>query len=911
MLMVLLLAFGLRVFHLDYQSFWSDEGISLQRATLQLGEMLAGMPVEHAPGYFVGLNVWLQLTGTSDFAIRYLSLWPSVLSVALVYRLLLDLGGRRRLVAALAASLLMATGAFQVWYAQEARMYAWLLATSLIATWMLPKVLGAGFGAGMVQDARWRWGAWVAYVLSMTACVYLHHFGFLVPVAHLLFCLLWLAVTRDWRGFVRWAAAGAAVLLLYAVWLPRFLDIFGFTGWRAPQSPWALPWRYWTAYTAGDTMPEPLHRWLPWVYLALAIMGLVTWGRARRLGGLLLALSAAVPILGALALALRQPDYHERYTLMASAPIIILAAAGLFPPRQRERSLGDLGPILGALALGGLIAANALALHRLYSDAGLHKPDYRAAAQRIRDLEAPGDVILVDGPDPEKVFQHYYDGAARVVDLRYLEGKSETEVAGALVDATKGAARVWGLLYFHPPGSVQAWLARQGWPAAEAIHNGISVTLYGLPSTDDVAPLSQAPIGTDFGPQLRLMEAAMDCDGASEQDGRLSCPAGELLRATTTWDVRAQPPEYRFSLRLVDGAGRVWSAEDYTPGDGFNPSVGWPAGSTVTDQRGLLLPADLPPGDYWVTLRLYDPATGLVVESDAGPDVTLAELSVSAASRPVRSEALAIPNPMSGSARGGLALLGVGAAPQPLRSGQAGELSAWWRVDGAPTARQVEMTLTGPGGAEMRQVSSISRSPVGSWAPGQIVRERYPLTPDAAAPTGDYRLSLAALDESGAPLGQPWEAGRLAVEARPRSYTLPHMGQRVDAVFGDAMVLRGYDLMPPATPADPIGLSLYWQASDRVTSPYKVFVHLLDANGDIVAQSDAVPAAGEAPTESWLAREVVVDRHELQAPGPGTYRLVVGLYDPASGARPPAADQTGAPIPDSAVQLATITLPAE
>ncbi len=72
MLAVLLLAFFVRVYHLDYQSFWSDEGISLLRASRPVGEMLRDMPVEHAPGYFVGLNAWLRLTGTSDFAVRYL-----------------------------------------------------------------------------------------------------------------------------------------------------------------------------------------------------------------------------------------------------------------------------------------------------------------------------------------------------------------------------------------------------------------------------------------------------------------------------------------------------------------------------------------------------------------------------------------------------------------------------------------------------------------------------------------------------------------------------------------------------------------------------------------------------------------------------------------------------------------------
>jgi hypothetical protein len=89
----------------------------------------------------------------------------------------------------------------------------------------------------------------------------------------------------------------------------------------------------------------------------------------------------------------------------------------------------------------------------------------------------------------------------------------------------------------------------------------------------------------------------------------LTCPAGELLTATTTWDVHDELPDYRFSLRLLDEAGRIWAAEDYTPGDGFDPTESWQPGARMTDRRGLLLPADLPPGGYRVTLRLR-PATG-------------------------------------------------------------------------------------------------------------------------------------------------------------------------------------------------------------------------------------------------------------------------------------------------------------
>ncbi|MEZ4660266.1 MAG: hypothetical protein R2911_22130 [Caldilineaceae bacterium] len=91
-LIVTLCTFAARAFHLDYQSFWSDEGISLLRSNQPLGQMLALMPVEHVPGYFVLLHFWLELAGQSDFALRFLSLWPSVLGVVLAWRLALDLG---------------------------------------------------------------------------------------------------------------------------------------------------------------------------------------------------------------------------------------------------------------------------------------------------------------------------------------------------------------------------------------------------------------------------------------------------------------------------------------------------------------------------------------------------------------------------------------------------------------------------------------------------------------------------------------------------------------------------------------------------------------------------------------------------------------------------------------------------
>jgi hypothetical protein len=71
-------------------------------------------------------------------------------------------------------------------------------------------------------------------------------------------------------------------------------------------------------------------------------------------------------------------------------------------------------------------------------------------------------------------------------------------------------------------------------------------------------------------------------------------------------------------------------------------------------------------------------------------------------------------------------------------------------------------------------------------------------------------------------------------------------------------------------------------------------VQLLNETGQVVAQVDAQPQAGTAPTLTWLPGEILSDPYTLTLPPtlpPGTYRLIAGLYDATTGARLPLAGQ--------------------
>jgi hypothetical protein len=101
-------------------------------------------------------------------------------------------------------------------------------------------------------------------------------------------------------------------------------------------------------------------------------------------------------------------------------------------------------------------------------------------------------------------------------------------------------------------------------------------------------------------------------------------------------------------------------------------------------------------------------------------------------------------------------------------------------------------------------------------------------------------------------------------------------------------------------------LTLFWQVGGMaeeaggegdpegpVAERYTVFAHLLDEDGQLVAQQDSEPVGGSRPTTTWSLGEVIVDRLGILIPpnlNSGEYQLVVGMYRPDTGERLPVRD---------------------
>ena len=127
--------------------------------------------------------------------------------------------------------------------------------------------------------------------------------------------------------------------------------------------------------------------------------------------------------------------------------------------------------------------------------------------------------------------------------------------------------------------------------------------------------------------------------------------------------------------------------------------------------------------------------------------------------------------------------------------------------------------------------------------------------------------------------------------------------------FGDQATLRGYSLGEQVVAAgDVLPLTLFWQADRKLDRPTKVFVHLVDQRGQIVAQHDGEPVGGLRPTTSWQPGEVIADRVGLLIPfgtPPGKTQIVAGLYDAQTGQRIiPASGPADGRVPIATLDLA-------
>lgn len=186
--------------------------------------------------------------------------------------------------------------------------------------------------------------------------------------------------------------------------------------------------------------------------------------------------------------------------------------------------------------------------------------------------------------------------------------------------------------------------------------------------------------------------------------------------------------------------------------------------------------------------------------------------------------------------------------------------------------------------------------PASRWPMDTTVRQRAALPVPPGTPPGVYFVELVVYDPA---TGQPWPVRNAAPATTPGGVRLGEVevirppagyaaGKPPLARFGPLALIEASSAVTTIAGGGQIPVEIVWQAAEAPGEPLVVVVQLLDEHNRPAAGLEEEPTGGRYPTQTWIAGELVRDRHLLSLPAdlaPGSYRLIVGVYRAADRAR--------------------------
>lgn len=300
--LIITLAGGfLRVLLLDAKGMWLDETFSVWLANQRVADILHWIVQidQHPPLYYLLLHYWVAFNGDGPYAARLLSALFGAAAIPVIYLI-----GRRLSGAGvgLAAALFLVLSPFNLYFAQEARMYTILTFTAAVAIYALVRLLTDRRSANPIgSQVRavlpvWRSSpirtietdlAWVAFVVFSAATMLTHNTALFFLLAANLFVLgLWIYQRSKKSGappalqapsLANWVKAQIGILLLWSPWIVVFVQ----QARRVEQEFW-IPQP--TADSIAQTLRALLNTGAPgqafqitmtWVLFAVLCLGLV------------------------------------------------------------------------------------------------------------------------------------------------------------------------------------------------------------------------------------------------------------------------------------------------------------------------------------------------------------------------------------------------------------------------------------------------------------------------------------------------------------------------------------------------------------------------------------------------------------------------------------------------------------
>jgi hypothetical protein len=621
--------------------FWYDEALTTYVALDSWATLWAWCTQVdiQVPFHYVALRLWASVAGDSEFSLRLLSAFSTLLAVAgavsVGYRLL-----RRRARLGLATGALLAFMPGLLWVAFEVRAYAFALALVTWATALLAAILGQPTTRLWATAHMGRWRVPIPhryvllYALLMLGGLYSHYTALGAFASHLALLGVLTVLRRLTRVLQLAITVAVLVGIGFAPWLPVLLTRSGedrsyFRGSIAPER--SIPVMLGFQLMGRDDVPEAFPALLIGVGLLL-LAGLVSglWCKPTRLAALVGLFAILGPVIITAALVYFRPKLAGRYAWPAWIGVDLLlavAVVGLSGLRRREETDAPspfLPHSLSAVLLVVLIAAPALIGERGRPPAS----GYREAFAYLCTQGTTDDAIILRDGTLFVTAQYYLRrppcGDARgsrryllpmpmslITDvdrvLRYDEAVSNLHALQTYLDAVTTARGtrpdVWVLSWqgeiMDPQGLSYALLDENPRPLANRRFGDVRLDRYQAP-TMLLTPDLRQPVGMPVP------------DGPLLYEWRLIAPErpqrGDVLVFQTWWQRGAiLAPDLRLSVQLTSADGGWTYYQIDSPPGGWNYyDDRWLPNEPVVGRFEVPITPDVPSGEVALRFILYD-----------------------------------------------------------------------------------------------------------------------------------------------------------------------------------------------------------------------------------------------------------------------------------------------------------------
>jgi 4-amino-4-deoxy-L-arabinose transferase-like glycosyltransferase len=905
-----LCAFALRLYRLDGQSLWYDEGVTVEIARRGIAELTRWTAGDiQPPLYYYIIAASGRLAGWSEWSIRFPSAVFGAAAVPLLAAVTIALT-RRRLAGLLAAAL-AAFHPLLVYYSQEARMYAMLTTLGIVLAYLV--IHGE-------EAIRRRTLHWTAYVVVATAAVYTHYFAFFLLIAlatayliDQLFVLprlksaaapagadADLPSTVRRRPLLGFALANVAVLLAYLPWFAALLNRLSMDAsyWEGEFKLVEALRHVAISFTSGETVLEERATILliPYALLTLVALGALLARRTVQPRTLLYALLwLAVPVAAVLLLASAVPKFNARYVMIALPGLLLLWAAGLSAlVRLRawhwtgvlRSPLTSAPSLLSGVLILLLFTGSIYAVRNWFTNPAFTKAEWRQLSAFIRSRAAERMaqkplVVLVSG-HAWPVWNYYAPDlpALRLPELEILD-------VGAVLDVDATAAPLAAALAGHD----DAWLVQWQHEIVDPMDIvPLQLQLAGseerlkdefwqlkLHHYEDIRPDAM------LAPPTGLSETSVNFANIVHLVDAQVAPNGDLL---LFWQLHPDHPTPMPDLHIT---GQAFTADGLPIARISDRRLAAYAYPTFRWREGQVNLGRIPAADWAGDGALPGPYRVRLVVYDANGDLTGLDM-VGEQGQPLGKHAtldIDLPAPTKGPDEMDPVTFAqlipdlfaeLSLATEQAEPGQAFAAELHWYAEEKPPA-DYDLLLRWRlrAGEEIfgRQIIPLTPAlPTSQWPDDELLRTLHQLRPPLDLPAGDYWLEVGLTAPDSGFVRVPFRVLGSSRIFSPPTYRTP-----IDQVFGPTLHLLG--VMEPVQTTIKSGsqtvLTLVWQALDKPDADYTATVQWLGEDSKPVAQVDLPLPGGSS---NWLPEQVELQTAITAAPStPGDYRLVLAVYD--------------------------------